>query len=340
MNPKEYIINVLGDLSRISNKIRIDMLKNILELPLLMYIDNVGDWIRHHGFKLEERHVSFGTETIHNLIEKLDKKYDEWQKSVKKYYLFDDIEEDHEDHVFTGDVSELQKFQMLRNLAILDDVEVKELYQIIQSIIDNYKNNKILKSELLTSIPREKLPQNSDELISIISKDYTFEKFIGILKRDMKTNKLNFSKHFFEQRVKVRRDIKTQGFDAFFEDFKRMSGIEPINVIYINEHLFIFLSSENYFQAKRRFTLFKKKFRFLKIFFLREEKNFFNLIFSLFPDAYLHQIKVDYKKQTITIPNPTNNDQIEPEVLNELFNKYIVHSQPNYEFLMEGPKIE
>lgn len=322
MKPKEYIINVLRDISRISNRIRIDMLKNILGLPLLMYVDNVGDWIRQFGFKLEERYVSFETEVILNLIEKLDKKFDEWEKSEKKYYLFDGKEENHEDHVSINDVSDAQKFQILRTLAFLDDVEVIELYQTIQSIIDRYKNDKMFKTELLTSIPEGKLPQNPEELITIISKKYSFDTFINFLREDISTHKLYSAEKLLEKPFSLRRDLKSKHFDFFNEEFKRTSGIEPINLFDINEHFFFFFTVEDYFVAKSKLASFKKRFHLFKIFLLKEEKSIINLIFSIFPDAHL----VDYKNQTITVQNLSDIDQFEPEVFNELFNNYIIHS--------------
>lgn len=350
MNPKEDIINTLLDLSKISNRIRLDMLKNILDLPLLMFIDNVGDWINQYGFKLEQKFISFETEPILNLIEILDKVFKDWQISEKKYNKVDNIgKADHTlltptENIVLDHDSELQKYQILQALAFFNDVEAIKLYADVKFIIYNHKSN----SELISIIPDEILSNTSklEEIISLISKKISFDKFIGILNKEISSFEIlvkGVDHDFLIRQISFKKAIfgsKTKISKFFYEEFINQCGIKPVNIIQINRDVFIFFSPEDYFVAKSKQKYFSKLLqKSLKLTILREVNTLLNVIIFFFPDAKLEK-HFDRKKQvhSIIVKYLTNNNQIEPEVLNELIDKYIIFSDKvEFDFLRRDP---
>lgn len=75
--------------------------------------------------------------------------------------------------------------------------------------------------------------------------------------------------------------------------YKKTNGIYPESIIIINQFIFFFVKSENYFISKQYLKSIRRELASKKVLIIRVERIFINLLFSFFPDVYIHDIKID-----------------------------------------------
>jgi len=83
--------------------------------------------------------------------------------------------------------------------------------------------------------------------------------------------------------------------------YKKTNGIYSDSVIIIDQFIFFFVKSEDYFISKQYLNSIRRELATKKVLIIRVERILINLIFSFFPDVYIHDIKIDtysssYKK--------------------------------------------
>ena len=66
-----------------SNKVSLNTLKNYLDLEIDSFIDLILEWEKTFDFKIEGNYIYFSKEDTSELIEKLEQKFNEWQKVEK-----------------------------------------------------------------------------------------------------------------------------------------------------------------------------------------------------------------------------------------------------------------
>ncbi len=59
------------------------------------------------------------------------------------------------------------------------------------------------------------------------------------------------------------------------------------------DHLDLYGSMENYFEAKMKLPYLRKKFQHRRIVIVREENILVNMIFGFFPDPYIHKLRIE-----------------------------------------------
>lgn len=322
MQLKRYVIDTLVEISEVSNRIRLDMLKNILNLPVFTFIEGIGECIKDNGFRLEDKFISFESESIPNIIEILDQKFKEWQMNSYSIENLGKIEHAISTTIETVPLdSEIHKYQILQNLAFFEDLDALKLYSTIQIIIDNVKS----KSDLVSLIQEENVSNSPkpEEIVSLFSKKYSFREFISTLHRITSSNQLNQiipEDAFLERSIIFRRSNMPLRVSKFFNEFK----IRPISIIEIKNNLFIFLRNEDYFEAKSHHRKIQHLLHGKKVKFLRHTDSLIRLIFAFFPDHPFPDFQIDRKNHTINFQYSPSENQIEPEVLNELFNNHII----------------
>ncbi len=118
--------------------------------------------------------------------------------------------------------------------------------------------------------------------------------------------------------------------------YKKTNGIYSESIIIIDQFIFFFVKSENYFTSKQYLNAIRRELVNKKILIIRIEKIFINLLFSFFPDVYIHDIKIDispksYRKEIAIyfliaeergIAIGRNGDYI--KVVNKIFKNYII----------------
>jgi len=116
----------------------------------------------------------------------------------------------------------------------------------------------------------------------------------------------------------------------------KTEGIYPDFVVVINQFIFFFVRNENYFDSKTYLNSMRREIRNKKILIIRAENVLINLLFSLFPDLYIHSISLDmndssgqreisvcflsYKERGIAIGRGAEYIRS----VNELFKKYVI----------------
>ncbi|MFX1279146.1 MAG: hypothetical protein ACFFA3_06990 [Promethearchaeota archaeon] len=116
----------------------------------------------------------------------------------------------------------------------------------------------------------------------------------------------------------------------------KTKGIYPELVILIGKFIFYFVKNEYYFKAKTFLDFMRREVKGRKILIIRIENVLINLIYSLFPDLYIHDIALEYDiasgQRKITIYLLTFKERGIAigrgaeyiRSINELFKKYII----------------
>jgi hypothetical protein len=75
--------------------------------------------------------------------------------------------------------------------------------------------------------------------------------------------------------------------------FLQKTQIFPENVIRINNYVFFFVKNKDYFIVKNHIKIIKKDLS-KKALIIRAENTLITLLYSLFPDLYIHDIKIEW----------------------------------------------
>lgn len=78
-----------------------------------------------------------------------------------------------------------------------------------------------------------------------------------------------------------------------YKYFLKKTHIYPQNVININKFVFFFVNNEDYFSAKNHINSIRKEL-IKKALIIRAENTLINLLYSLFPDLYIHDIRIEW----------------------------------------------
>lgn len=75
--------------------------------------------------------------------------------------------------------------------------------------------------------------------------------------------------------------------------YKKTNGIYSESIILIDQFIFFFVKSENYFNSKQYLKSMRRELTNKKVLIIRVERIFINVLFSFFPDVCIHDIKID-----------------------------------------------
>ncbi len=92
------------------------------------------------------------------------------------------------------------------------------------------------------------------------------------------TQKLTIKKKFSNHEIKL------------YQFFFRVTEIYPDNVLFLSPYIFFFIKPKYYFKAKRFLNSIRTKLINKKIMIINSESTLLRLLFSLFPDTYIHDI--------------------------------------------------
>ncbi|MFX1448305.1 MAG: hypothetical protein ACFFCG_09220, partial [Promethearchaeota archaeon] len=76
------IVNLLTNITNVSNRIRLDMLQNILQVAKenKWYFDvKIFEWANQFGFRIEGDHLIFEKGSMLEFIKMLEQKFEEWK---------------------------------------------------------------------------------------------------------------------------------------------------------------------------------------------------------------------------------------------------------------------
>ena len=75
--------------------------------------------------------------------------------------------------------------------------------------------------------------------------------------------------------------------------YNKTKGICPEFIIVIDKFIFFFVKNESYFISKFYLDSMRREIKAKKVIIIRFENVFINLLFSFFPDLYIHDIKIE-----------------------------------------------
>ncbi len=139
----------------------------------------------------------------------------------------------------------------------------------------------------------------------------------------------------FYQKLTIKKIFSNEEL-LLFHFFHESTKSPPQNVIIVKEFVFFFLKNEDYFIAKSKLPYLRKKFQHRKIAIVREEDVLVNLVYGLFPDPYIHTVRIErniytgktnvmvgflsYEERGIAIG--CNGNYI--KAVNEIFKRYVI----------------
>jgi hypothetical protein len=80
--------------------------------------------------------------------------------------------------------------------------------------------------------------------------------------------------------------------------YNKTNGIFPEFIIVIDNFIFFFVRKDRYFISKTYLDSIRREISPKKVLIIRAEQVFINLLFSFFPDLYIHDIRIDLDDTT------------------------------------------
>lgn len=127
----------------------------------------------------------------------------------------------------------------------------------------------------------------------------------------------------------------------YFNELTKKDSLILNNVIIKNGFVFFFINSRDYFKAKKYLSILRKRLK-RKVIIVRNEQNFIRMLFSFFPDTYIHDIifSLDEEKKQLNIELffltgeeygiASGTSGLYVQVVNLIFNRSI--KNPNFKF--------
>ena len=75
--------------------------------------------------------------------------------------------------------------------------------------------------------------------------------------------------------------------------YNKTKGICPEFIVVIEKFIFFFVKNESYFISKFYLDSMRREIKTKKLLIMRVENVFINLLFSFFPDLYIHDIRIE-----------------------------------------------
>lgn len=144
---------------------------------------------------------------------------------------------------------------------------------------------------------------------------------------------------FLSQKIRIKK-VYTNNELKLYQYFHKKTRFYPEYVIVLNQFIFIFVKNAIYFEAKLYLNSIRKQLE-KKVLMIRAENTLIKLLFSFFPDPYIHDIKIEIKEEngkkfkTITIYFLSFEERgiaigrkgAYIKAVNEIFEKYIIYEE-------------
>ncbi|MFW9936285.1 MAG: hypothetical protein ACFFD5_01425 [Candidatus Thorarchaeota archaeon] len=139
----------------------------------------------------------------------------------------------------------------------------------------------------------------------------------------------------YYQQIKFRRFYSNQEI-KLYQYFIEKTEVKPKIVILIDNFVYFFVDNKKYFKAKAKINGIRHQLASKKVLIIRAENTLIRLLFSLFQDLYIHDIKIEmniytskkvitvyflsYKDRGIAVGR--NGDYI--KAVNKLFEEFVI----------------
>lgn len=102
---------------------------------------------------------------------------------------------------------------------------------------------------------------------------------------------------FYTMELKVNKYFSNQEL-MYFNFFHKKVNVYPTNIVFIKDYIFYFVKNEDYFKAKHQIKHLRYKLQDKRIGIIREESTIIKMLFALFPDVYINDIKMRFNDIT------------------------------------------
>jgi len=110
---------------------------------------------------------------------------------------------------------------------------------------------------------------------------------------------------FLSQKIRIKKKYNNKEL-KLYQYFYKKTKFFPEYIVVLNQFIFIFVNNAIYFEAKLYLNSIRKQLE-KKVVMIRAENTLIKLLFSFFPDPYIHDIKIEINEEngkkikTITI---------------------------------------
>ncbi|TFF88657.1 MAG: hypothetical protein EU549_02615 [Promethearchaeota archaeon] len=77
---EKELIEKIKKIVKVSNKIKLDMMRKSLKISEDEFLDKIYDWAERYDFRIDGEYLIINKETISDFIDSLDSQFDEWNK--------------------------------------------------------------------------------------------------------------------------------------------------------------------------------------------------------------------------------------------------------------------
>lgn len=102
---------------------------------------------------------------------------------------------------------------------------------------------------------------------------------------------------FFSQKIIIKKKYSNREINLY-NFFHQKTNVYPDTVIIQKQFIFFFVKNENYFKAERFLKSIRIQLLNKKVLIIRSETTLIKLLFSFFPDTYIHDITLSIIKNT------------------------------------------
>ena len=102
---------------------------------------------------------------------------------------------------------------------------------------------------------------------------------------------------FFTQKVLLKKKYQNREINLH-KYFWQKTNVFPDCVIIINNFIFFFVNSKDYFKAKLFLREFRNELLERKVLILRVERTLAKFLLNFFPDPYIHDIKLEIDEES------------------------------------------
>ncbi|MFO7796487.1 MAG: hypothetical protein R6W84_10060, partial [Promethearchaeia archaeon] len=98
----------------------------------------------------------------------------------------------------------------------------------------------------------------------------------------------------FSKNVKVKKKFSNRELKLYNYFSYKTGGFFPDNIIVMNDFIFYFINPKYYFLLSEYIHGIRKDFNKNKVLFIRNEEKLIKLLFSFFPDTYIHDVHIKW----------------------------------------------
>ncbi|MBY9007641.1 MAG: hypothetical protein KGD63_12900 [Candidatus Lokiarchaeota archaeon] len=110
-------------------------------------------------------------------------------------------------------------------------------------------------------------------------------------------NRGNEKIYFFFQEISIKKQFSNSEIGLYQYFFKK-TGIFPQNIIIYHDFIFFFVSNEDFFFIYKYLSSIRRDISNKKILIIRNESSLIKLLFSFFPDIYIHDVELEKIEST------------------------------------------